>query len=172
MTANYGFLTPRGAEFSVLEDYRFLYWDVWNDRLPPLGVLMLNPSKAGKIVAGKMLTDPTVTRCTIRAKRLQRGGVIVGNLYGFIATDPKDMKGVADPVGVLNDYYLRKMAELCPTILLAWGAHAEKGRAALVTGMLQAHPMKPVLKHLGLTKGGQPRHPLYIRLDATYLDLV
>lgn len=166
MIENYGLPGPMGADFSECGAYRFLLWRIWDDRRPPLGAIMLNPSTADAIK-----DDPTVARCGNRARRLQHGGVIVGNLYGFRATDPRKMKAAEDPVGPHNDPHLRMIGTLCPTILLAWGSHAEKGRAQLVIEMLRSHPSKPKLLHLGLTKDGHPRHPLYVGYETPYQEI-
>lgn len=167
MIKNYGLPGPIGAEFSECGTYRYMLWRVWDETLPPLGVILLNPS-----TADATNDDPTVARCTNRARRLQRGGLIVGNLYGFRATDPRKMMGAVDRVGPFNDPHLRMIGRLCPTILLGWGAHAAPGRAALVIGMLRALDTgRPVLKHLGLTASGQPRHPLYVGYDTPYQEL-
>lgn len=163
---NYGLAGPMGAKFSDCEKYRYLLWRVWTDSIEPFGFIGLNPS-----TADETNDDPTVARCGNRARSLQRGGLIVGNLYGFRATDPKNMKAAEDPVGPDNDAHLHMMGTLCPTILVAWGAHAEKGRAELVLGMLRALPRPPRLIHLGLTKSGHPRHPLYIGYDVPYQEL-
>lgn len=162
MIENYGLAGPTGAEFSDCASYRYLLWRVWSDALPPLGVIMLNPSTADDRV-----NDPTIRRVIARATANHYGGIIVGNLYGFRSKSPKDLwvKG-RDPVGPHNDSHLLMIAKLCPTVLLAWGANAERGRGLLVKEMLQnMDGQKPRLMHLGLTKDGQPRHPLYLRND-------
>lgn len=163
---NYGLPGPLGAEFSECGRYRWLLWRIWNDGIPPLGVIMLNPS-----TADATNDDPTVARCGNRARLLQRGGLIVGNLYGFRATDPRKMKAAEDPVGPHNDSHLRMLGKLCDTVFIGWGAHAESGRAGLVIGMLRALQKPPRLIHLGLTSSGNPRHPLYVGYKTPYLEL-
>lgn len=163
MIENYGLAGPTGAEISECGLYRYLLWRTWAPGiLPPLGVIMLNPSTADARV-----NDPTITRVMKRAIAHSYGGIIVGNLYGFRATEPKDMKTAANPVGPHNDYYLLMIGKLCPTVLCAWGTKAERGRAGLIKAMLQALPRPPRLVHLGLTKDGHPKHPLYIKSDKT-----
>ena len=51
-----------------------------------------------------------------------------------------------------------------PTVA-AWGANAKPERVAQVLAMPGAHR----LMCLGLTKAGQPRHPLYLRSDAALI---
>ncbi len=166
---NYGLAGPLGAEFSDCGKYRYLLWRVWSDTFPPLGVIMLNPSTADAVD-----DDPTITRMINRARRLQRGGIIVGNIYSFRATDPENMKAADDPIGLHNDAHLRMIGTLCDTVFLGWGTHGERIREKAVIDMLRALPRPPRLIHLGLTKDGSPKHPLYITYDekkAPYQEL-
>lgn len=86
----------------------------------------------------------------------------MANLFAFRATDPKDMKRAADPVGPENDHTLRGLAEAAGVVVAAWGAHGtHAGRGAVVRKML------PRLHYLRLTKDGHPGHPLYLPGDLT-----
>jgi hypothetical protein len=121
---------------------------------------MLNPSTATEVQ-----NDPTVERCERRARALGFGGFRVTNIFAWRDTDPRAMRAAADPVGPAND---AAIAESCDwaggaqdRIIAAWGthgAHLDRGRA--VERLLRAQP-RP-LHHLGLTKDGHPKHPLYI----------
>lgn len=161
MIENYGLPGSMGADLSDCGRYRFLLWRVWAAALPPLGVIMLNPSTAD---AEK--NDPTITRVIGRAIKAHYGGVIVGNLYAWRATDPRELRAPQrDAVGPGNDAHLAMIGKLCPTVLCAWGAKAALSRSAIIKEMLLALPKRPQLVHLGLTKDGHPKHPLYIRSD-------
>lgn len=162
MIENYGLPGETGAELSDCGRYRFLLWRVWAPALPPLGVVMLNPSTADASV-----NDPTITRVIKRAAKAHYGGIIVGNLYAWRATEPRRMfEDAANPVGNGNDAHLAMIGKLCPTVLCAWGTKGERSRATLVMEMLRnMTPPKPTLVHLGLTKDGHPKHPLYIPSD-------
>lgn len=149
--------TTMDAEFSGDRLYRYRLWRTWDEARPPLGYVMLNPS-----TANEKFDDPTVVRCVERARRLGYGGVEIGNLYACRATYPRDLWKAPDPVGTLNDRYLNDLAERCRDVVLAWGIHAESARAQAVVGVLRAaNPDGIRLLHLGLTKDGQPRHPLH-----------
>jgi hypothetical protein len=51
-------------------------------------------------------------------------------------------------------------------VIVAWGVHATfRGRNEQVINLLLAAGIQPMC--LGLTKGGHPRHPLYLRSDTT-----
>jgi hypothetical protein len=117
---------------------------------------MLNPS-----TATERQNDPTVERCERRARALGFGGFQVANIFAFRATDPRRMRAAPDPVGPDNDAAIREAAIRADRIICAWGghgAHLDRGRA--VERMLRATG-RP-LHALGLTRDGQPRHPLYI----------
>jgi hypothetical protein len=59
---------------------------------------MLNPSTATEVQ-----NDPTVERCERRARALGFGAFRVLNIFAWRATDPRDMRAAADPVGPEND---------------------------------------------------------------------
>lgn len=117
--------------------------------------LMLNPS-----TADAFQLDPTVRRCIGFASSWGCDQLLVGNLFALRSTDPKALYETADPVGAQNDSMLRELAELADVVVCAWGVHgAHQDRGRVVRAALQ-----PVfdLHHLGLTKDGHPRHPLYL----------
>ena len=153
----------RGTAWRSADDkYRYLLTRRWDVLLPPLPVVMMNPSKAGAFIA-----DPTITRCAGFARRERYGGLEVANLYAFRATDPDDLLAADDPVGPDNDRMLADLAGVAPLIVVAWGALAARmpgGRSAGVARILTGNGAE--LRCLGTTKGGHPRHPLYVRADA------
>jgi len=147
-----------GAESDVLNEYRHLLWRIWSAELPLLGVVMLNPS-----VAGAEQDDPTIRVVKERARRAGYGGIVVGNLYAFIATDPRAMKERlkrGDAVGPANDETLERLGEYASAVWCAWGAHAEAQRASAVAAMLRLRGRQ--LLHVGLNADGSPRHPLRV----------
>lgn len=124
--------------------------------------VLLNPSTATEAAE-----DATTTRCGARARALGFGGVVICNLFAFRATRPADLTRSADPVGPANNGVLRAAARApdLGMILCGWGAHGARNldgaQATQVTAMLR-RAGRP-LCHLGLTAGGAPRHPLYLR---------
>lgn len=118
--------------------------------------VMLNPS-----TADELRNDATVERCERRARQLGCGAFRVTNLFAFRATDPRDLKRAESPVGPGNDAALTEGADWADLVLCGWGAHgAHRGRDAEVAALLRGACRD--LWHLGLTKAGAPRHPLYI----------
>lgn len=151
----------RGAIFSPDYAYRYVLWRVWSKGGRSLVVIGLNPS-----TADATHDDPTIRRCIGFAKREALDGLIMLNLFALRATDPKVMMGHLDPTGADNDRRLREYAQRQRGIVVAaWGAHGiHHGRAAAVRRMI------PGLKCFGLTRDGQPRHPLYLRADTPLVD--
>lgn len=118
--------------------------------------LMLNPS-----TATEMQNDPTVGRCEQRARRLGFGSFEVTNIFAWRATDPRNMRAADDPVGTQNDAAILQGAARSARIIAAWGVHgAHQGRGVAVAALLRAQ--NHALFHLGLSKAGHPKHPLYL----------
>ncbi|PPB82564.1 hypothetical protein LV82_00502 [Albidovulum inexpectatum] len=121
--------------------------------------ILLNPS-----TATERADDPTLARCVSRARALEAGGVCVVNLFALRATDPRALRQHPDPIGPKTDGVLLRAARQAGMLICGWGNHgALRGRDAQVRSMLQAIGVP--LFHLGLTANGQPRHPLYVRLE-------
>lgn len=147
--------TRSEALYSDCESYRYLLSRDWGEGGRLLYVL-LNPS-----TATEERNDPTIERCERRARAAGFGGFAVANIFAFRATDPSDLKRAADPVGAENDGVLAEAVADAAMILCGWGAHGgHRGRGEAVARQLRARGH--MLWHLGLTKAGHPRHPLYI----------
>jgi hypothetical protein len=147
------------AIFSPCERYRYELTRTWSDgRGLWCAFIGLNPS-----VATATDDDATMRRCTGFAKAWGFGGLIMTNLFAFRAQDPRDMLRADDPIGPENDRYLVALPERAETIVAAWGAYGGYlDRDRTVCRLLGDR-----LKHIGLTKDGYPRHPLYLKRDAT-----
>lgn len=147
---------PSSAVYSDCERYRYSLTRVWNPQGARVMFVMLNPSTATEI-----RNDPTVERCERRARALGFGAFRVTNIFAWRATDPRELRAAADPVGPDNDAAILKGADWADRIIAAWGSHgAHLGRGERVEAMLRAAGAR--LFHLGLTKAGHPRHPLYV----------
>lgn len=152
---------PQGA--GIGDDGQYRYWlrrtiSMLDDR--GLVFVMLNPS-----TADAREDDPTLRRCRVFASLWGFGRLGVVNLFAHRATDPKELRRVADPVGPLNDSVIRAHCERASLVVAAWGIHGNLyGRDREVLGLL-ADVGQPV-RCLGLTRDGSPRHPLYVRGDA------
>lgn len=156
----------KDAYISEDDIYRYSLSRDWNEEFPMMLFIMLNPSTADAVV-----DDPTIRRCIGFAEREDMGGIEVVNLFAFRATDPKDMKSAADPVGPENDTVIRQALMEAETVVCAWGAHGNhQGRSQAVLDLIRGEGHKPL--SLGpLTKGGQPRHPLYLKADTPLVNI-
>ncbi|MFT5744112.1 MAG: hypothetical protein ACI86S_002191 [Paracoccaceae bacterium] len=147
---------PSTAVYSPCESYRYSLDRVWDPAGRKVLFVMLNPSTATEVQ-----NDPTVERCERRARALGFGGFCVTNIFAWRDTDPRKMRAAADPVGPANDDTIREWAAWADQVIAAWGAHGEHlGRGLAVKTLLRATGQP--LFHLGLTKAGHPKHPLYI----------
>ena len=146
------------ATFSPCGAYRYSLTRGWDSGKPAVNFLMLNPS-----TADAEQDDPTVARCSERARRLGHGGLEVVNLFALRSTDPKALYGHADPVGPENDSAILSAAEQ-GNVVCAWGNRGElRGRDKAVLRLLRAAGL-PVLA-LKVSKDGHPSHPLYLSYD-------
>ncbi|MBN8293577.1 DUF1643 domain-containing protein [Rhodobacter sp. NTK016B] len=147
---------PSTALYSSCESYRYMLTRIWEPEGRRVLFVMLNPSTATEVQ-----NDPTVERCERRARALGFGAFRVCNIFAYRATDPKVMRAQPDPVGPANDAAIVESADWADTIVCAWGTHgAHLARGPQVEALLRATG-KPLF-HLGLSKAGHPKHPLYI----------
>lgn len=130
----------------------------------PCLFVMLNPS-----TADAQMDDPTIRRCISFAKRESCSSLTVVNLFALRATDPRELARHPDPVGPENDRHLaEQMAEhRLGIVIAAWGNHPMAGPRVLEVLHRLSYPsdLLPPIHALGLTQGGSPRHPLYVRGD-------
>jgi Uncharacterized protein conserved in bacteria len=158
-------LLARDATISEDGKYRYRLSRHWDDGKPEATFVMLNPSTADAYE-----DDSTIRKCMGFARRWGMGGIYVGNLFAFRATDPKDMKRAADPVGPENYDHLAWICERASKnggiTICAWGAngsHMNQERTFL--GWLERWSIAPMA--LRLTAKGKPEHPLYVPYDVT-----
>ncbi len=131
--------------------------------------IMLNPSTADAIE-----DDATIRRCISFAKRWGCDGIEVYNLFALRSRHPIRIEIVEDPVGPDNDLWLSVAAQTTGKVIAAWGAcntPLQLRRANKVIEFL-LRDRRVFVSTLGLTKGGQPRHPLYVRNDTPLTPLV
>ncbi|MHB8260439.1 MAG: DUF1643 domain-containing protein [Bacteroidia bacterium] len=145
------------AVISPDEQYRYLLTRIWDKDKPIVNFIGLNPSTADKVD-----DDPTMRRCVAFAKSWGYGGLYMTNLFAFRATKPEDMMKAIDPIGKENDKHLLEAEKTVNEVVFAWGIGGtfldrDKQVLNLIT---KGH-------YIALTKGGHPRHPLYLKSDLT-----
>jgi hypothetical protein len=152
-----------GAILSPCGTYRYHLWRRWDENLPTMCWVMLNPSTADATV-----DDPTIRRCVGFAKREGCGGISVRNVFALRATDPKELLTHPDPFGPENEEYLghARRVSLLTVLVLGWGAELKQPR--LREGYRRAKVALIAQKPhcFGVTADGSPRHPLYLKADA------
>lgn len=147
------------AVFSECGNYRYALSRVWDTSLPAVMFIGLNPSTADATV-----NDPTVRRCIGFAHSWGYGTIYMMNLFAFRATNPKVMQAAERPIGPDTDVWLKRVWDRSKMHIAAWGANGGYlARDVFVPKKLDPHEI--MLYCLGTTKGGMPRHPLYIKAD-------
>lgn len=168
-----------GATISADERYRYRLWRGWEwgpddmkegynwrggEYGDPLSCvfIMLNPSKADA-----RQDDPTIRRCASFARRARFFRMDIINLFAHRATNPQELLALGhgdDPVGVDNQRQVEMALSLAGLIVCAWGAHGgHLSQDETMLGWVQeANQGRAPIRCLGLTKGGFPRHPLYL----------
>jgi hypothetical protein len=142
--------------------YRYSLWRTTDAGKATRRVLfiMLNPS-----TADASQDDPTLRRCLGFARTWRYGSLEVCNLFALRSPSPRSLLAAGDPTGPRNDEFLRAAVARADTVVAAWGAHhVAQQRALEVLAML---PSGRDVSCLGTTKGGYPRHPLYVHRDTS-----
>ncbi len=144
------------AIYSPCEKYRYALTRIWDPQGRKISFVMLNPSTATEVQ-----NDPTVERCERRARALGFGAFRVCNIFAWRDTDPFKMRKSKAPVGPANDAAILEAQDWADATLCAWGTHGDHlSRGPAVENLLRRSGGN--LYHLGLSKAGHPKHPLYI----------
>ena len=146
-----------GAWFDPGDRYRYLLWRAWGDAGRFALFILLNPSTADQDT-----NDPTVERCERRARALGFDGLLVANLFAFRSIHPGMLREAPAPIGPQNDAAMLLAQQLAEQTICGWGAHGRRSHR----GQTVREQLKRPLYHLGLTRDGQPRHPLYLPYSA------
>ena len=143
-----------GALFSEKRKYRYCLWRIWDEFLPMIMFIGLNPS-----TANEEQDDPTIRRVVGFARSWGYGGVYMLNLFTYVTAYPAVLMKCNNPL-MLSDWYLRLYAKEVDKIVFAWGSFPEAfERAEKVKGMF------PIAYCLGQNSNGSPKHPLYLKSD-------
>ena len=139
---------------------------------PPIAFCLLNPS-----TADENKDDPTVARCRRFAVAWGYGDVIVLNAFAYRATDPKDMKAHAEPVGAENDETILSTVEWVlksgGKIVCGWGNHGDHlQRSTHLRTLLSPFKNSEKIFAFPVTKSGQPGHPLYLKNSVELVNFI
>lgn len=123
----------------------------------------VNPSTADANV-----DDATVRKWTGFTKRWGGSRFIVGNVFAYRATDVRTLAGVEDAFGDDIGDHTTAIIEEADILVPCWGCidkvppRLQFAFDVLMDALTSSG--KPVM-HLGLTKSGDPRHPLMLGYD-------
>ncbi|MEY2927549.1 MAG: hypothetical protein RL367_2026 [Pseudomonadota bacterium] len=120
----------------------------------------VNPSRADATS-----NDPTIRKLIGFAPGLGVGHWMVGNVFGFAATDIAALRDCDDPVGPGNARHLRAMLIEADLVVIGWGTLGK-----LPAGLRDEHRrllgmatrLRRDLHCWGVTGDQQPRHPLML----------
>lgn len=150
------------ATISTCSRFRYALgrtWDPvagdWEAQRPMMHIFMLNPSTADHAT-----DDPTIRKVMHFARQEGCGGVLVRNLDAFRATDASELRTA--PTSDLNLEVLR-VSPFFSVRVAAWGALSTRWlRRRLNAAASQVKTFQSPLSVFGLTRDGDPRHPLYL----------
>lgn len=149
------------AYFSPDRVYRYWLLRVWDERLPVVANIGVNPS-----TADEKLNDPTVRKDIGFATRLGFGGLLKLNVGAYRATDPRKWRKAADPIGDLNSaQHLHEYMDQfrVSTAIAAWGKNGNYfiGRCEAIVREIKADVCMN-LYCFGRNGDGSPRHTLML----------
>lgn len=152
--------TQRTAVISEDGLYRFALTRIWDTTLPLLAWCGLNPS-----TADHEIDDQTIRKETWFTRAWGFGGFVKVNASAFRSTDPKNL--TAEHFD--NEANLSAILHLTEgrPLILCWGASFPKAAAGKVAELARQLRGERDCYHLGLTKDGHPRHPLFLPYEGT-----
>ncbi|WEV59041.1 DUF1643 domain-containing protein [Bifidobacterium sp. ESL0728] len=120
------------------DDYRYYLARKWNDSLPMMAFILLNP--ATRYGEQKLdMDDSTIQLCYDLAEKWGKGGFVVLNLYAAVAGTIDQLKTISNPIGADNDDWIRKLGQMTEVdlVVAAWGDEASANRVNAVKKILQ-----------------------------------
>ena len=153
-------ITDTGADISPDRLFRYRLWRRWGDG-PSMTFIGLNPSTADEAT-----DDQTIRKCIGFAVRNGCQAIEMLNLFAFRARYPADLKAAVDPIGPKNDAMLVQWSQQAQFVVACWGIDGTyQQRDSSVISMLRENGI--VVKCLGMTQRGLPRHPVMCPYSAT-----
>lgn len=149
----------KGAEISECGKYRYRLWRKWDNSKPLVLFIMLNPSTADGAD-----DDPTIRRCIGFARSWCYGGILVGNIFPYRATNPKELNkpGILDfQPSHRNWKTVMEMTDEAEITVLAFGV-PPRDTPEWLRWLKNPYYLKA-------TKAGFPSHPLYLKKELTPL---
>ena len=129
----------------------------------------VNPSTADADV-----DDATVRKWIGFVKAWGGTRFIVGNVFAFRSTDVRALARATDPVGPFNQAHLKQIITDADVLVPCWGSTEKLPRplrSACKELMEQLLSSGKPVKSFGLTKSGDPMHPLMLSYDTQMIHL-
>jgi hypothetical protein len=142
-------ITPDGKyRYSLTRD-----WSNEGEIVKTVVFVGLNPS-----TADAEIDDPTIRRCIGFAKTWGYNRLVMVNLFAYRATEPSEMKKAYSPEGLFNLTIVHEQSAAADLTVAAWGTHGTfcNNDQRYLRCLTDPH-------HLGLSKHGHPKHPLYLK---------
>lgn len=140
---------------------------------PVIAYIGVNPSTADATV-----DDHTVRKWIGFTKKMGGSRFVVANLFGYRATDVEDLKRVDDPQGDANLLYLKQIVLEADIIVPCWGNRGKlpkglRSHPGLILSWIRSlvHDQGKQILTFGLTKGGDPKHPLTLGYETEMIPL-
>jgi hypothetical protein len=154
-----------GCVLSTCNLYRYALWRIWDPARHLWMMALLNPSKATEEV-----TDPTITRCIVRARRGGAGGLVVVNAGAIRETNSVEACRAADPIGPYNADWISALIPTCAVHIAGWGPKASKfGGDQIMMRLYRDAGVR--LLALAVNRDGSPKHPLYVSYDTSVREM-
>lgn len=145
------FESGKGAEFSDCGKYRYKLWRIWDDSLPKVMCIGLNPS-----TANEDKDDATISILKRMLPILGYGGFYMMNCWAFITSDPKLLQ--VNPMSdEWNNNLLTVTAASCADVIFAYGGFKIIKQTGRDKELME---MFPNAKCFAKSKDGSPIHPL------------
>jgi hypothetical protein len=129
----------------------------------PVLFIGVNPSTADACV-----DDHTIRKMRSFVSHWGYNSFVVGNVFGYRATDVKRLADVEHPVGADNYAHLQQMIRECAFVVPCWGNQNKVPKPLRVqfkvVRLMLLLCNKPI-RIFGLTNGGDPLHPLMLSYD-------
>ena len=144
--------------------YRYSLTRIWDKSRLMVLWIMLNPS-----TADAMKDDNTIRKIVKISNHNGYGGLYVGNMYAYRATNPKELfeDDNIDYKGKWNYDIILQLSDECAHVIMACGKMAKKEDLKKVKYYLHRK-----VYCLGVNKDGSPVHPLYQKDTSTFKEYV
>lgn len=152
----------RKAHFSPDRIYRYWLYRGWEPATMGETVVWIgmNPS-----VADAEKDDRTIRRCIDFSQRLGYAAMYMVNLFAKVSTKVHRLWTGEHPVGKDNDLVIHSLARNAGLVIACWGTfeNADERRIEFLSQV--DYP----LHCLGVTMGGHPKHPLYLKKNTVLM---